>query len=61
MNAQEIKVAVLAAWRANIPMTNERALEIAQEVLSAQPKQRAEFTEWFKLHGATVLQRIGNA
>lgn len=60
MSAQEIKVAVLAAWRAAIPMTNERALEIAQEVLVNQPKQRDEFTAWFKKHGATVLQRIGN-
>jgi len=61
VNAQEIKVAVLEAWRANLPMTNERALEIVNEVLASQPKQRAEFTEWFKLHGAIVLQRIGNA
>lgn len=60
MSHADLRAKINAAWReATHPLTPERALELANEVLKSHPREKAQFAEWFALCGETALARRG--
>lgn len=49
---------IVAAWReATHPLSKERALEIANEILTG--RERAQFAQWFEINGEAAIRRLG--
>lgn len=58
MSHASLKRELEEQWRAERPLTVESAKEIAGDILKDHPKEFRDFTEWFNVHGAQVVERI---
>jgi hypothetical protein len=60
MTRAEFNNAIVAAWAAEAPVTDERALELAQGIYDAEraTKEKDDFIKWFRRNGATAVTRV---
>lgn len=57
MSHADLKSAIDVAWKSNLPLTEERALELALDVLATHPRERKGFSDWFLTHGPEAVRR----
>lgn len=58
---QTTNAQIIAAWRAERPITSARALEIAQGMFPADSKEKQQFEKWFEKFGAQQVERVNRA
>lgn len=56
----EFNTAIVNAWAAQAPVTDEQALAIAEGIYDAEraQREREEFRKWFRVNGATAVARV---
>jgi hypothetical protein len=57
----ELQAGLMAAMKAEAPLTPDQAIVCANAVLKDHPKEKKEFCDWFERHSTYLLQRINGA
>lgn len=58
MTRSEMQIAIVSAWKAVKPLSNEAALSIANTILEPYPTEQRQFADWFEKNGESVLKDI---